>query len=47
MNAEYSIAIKDIPDELWNQLRPDYQDELSCMKYIDYDEFNSMLYNSK
>lgn len=41
-----SIAIKDIPDETWNKLREDYQDELATMTSIEEDELNSMLFVS-
>lgn len=41
-----SILIKDIPEETWNKLREDYQDELATMTSIEEDELNSMLYAS-
>lgn len=41
-----SILIKDIPEETWNKLREDYQDELIAMTSIEEDELNSMIYAS-
>jgi hypothetical protein len=41
-----SILIKDIPEETWNKLREDHQDELTTMTSIEEDEFNSMIYAS-
>lgn len=41
------MKVSDISNEDWNILRPDYQDELSTMKYVDDDEFEIMLLNSK
>lgn len=42
-----SIAIKDIPEETWNKLREEYQDELATMSSIEEDELNCMIVNSK
>lgn len=38
-----SIKVSDIPDDEWNSLREDYQDELSCIDYVDEDEYLIML----